>query len=259
MKVYAHWPLILAYHSIHPDRQDMLAVHPDKFAYQLEALARQRYRSMTLADYCRQPARYGERVVIITFDDGYEDNYHYAWPVLQRFGYIGTVFLVSDYVGTDRIFAWNEPHAAVSGNRACYQVLNWDQIDEMQRGGIEFGSHTCTHRNLTTLSPDDCRREIAESRAALGVRLGRVETFCYPRGDLNAAVLEMVRQAGYSGAVVTPPRAGLPLNRFALRRIGIYHITTRRQFQIKRSVWFRRYGEGLRHLLNKLRKGSSRE
>jgi len=253
MKVFAHWPLILAYHSIHPDRQDMLAIHPNEFAAQLELLARQGYRSMTLADYCRQPARYGERVVIITFDDGYEDNYRYAWPVLRQFGYVGTVFLVSNHVGTDRLFAWNDSLVTDPAQHTWYRVLDWDQIDEMQRGGIEFGSHTVSHPHLTDLAPDACRHEIEQSRAALSTRLGEVTTFCYPHGDLNASVAQMVQRAGYSGAVVTPLRPGLPLNRFTLRRIGLYHVTTLRQFRIKQSVWFRRYGERFRHVLNRLR------
>lgn len=259
MKTYAHWPLILAYHSVHPKRQDMLSVHPDEFTYQIESLFRQGYRSMTLADYCCHPANYGERIVILTFDDGYEDNYHYAWPVLRQFGYVGTVFLVSGFVGTDRIFEWDRSYVVTPTQYEWYRVLNWDQIEDMASSGMEFGSHTVTHSNLTELTSAECRYEIEESRAVLSARLGNISSFCYPRGDLNNTVLQMVQEAGYCCAVVTPPHRGLPLNRFALRRTGIYHVTTRQQFHIKRSIWFRRFDERFHYMLKALRRGSNHE
>lgn len=250
--VYYDWPLILAYHSVSPHRTDMLAVHPDEFAFQLGWLARHGYRSMTLADFCQQNIPYGERIVIITFDDGYEDNYVYAWPILNQFGFVATFFLVSNFVGEDMVYSWDEDRIITHQKRSWYRLLNWEQIHEMEAAGMEFGSHTRAHHNLTSLDAEHFRDEIEKSRVDLARHLGRIVSFCYPRGDFNDSIMDAVEQAGYQWAVVTPPRTGIPLNQFALRRVGIYRTTTRPLFWIKLLPFVRRYNEQMRCMLKNI-------
>jgi peptidoglycan/xylan/chitin deacetylase (PgdA/CDA1 family) len=116
--------------------------------------------------------------------------------------------------------------------------------------GIEFGSHTCTHpKQLTTLPKEQCWEEIARSRANLGIKLEHeVVSFCYPRGDLNAEVVQMVEKAGYGCAVVTPQRAGIPLCRYTLRRTGLYYANTSLHFRLKITPFVRRNYERLRRI-----------
>lgn len=248
--VWADWPLILAYHGVSSQRRDGLALRVADFDHQMRWLADHGFQSLTLDAYLRRPVKKGERIVLITFDDGYEDNYSQAFPVLKRYGFTATIFLVSDYIGQEHVYWWDQAHVKSRFDARLYRPLNWRQIEEMVEYGIAFGSHTCTHpRALTALSHDKCWHEIYASRLALEHRLGApVVSFCYPRGDLNDTVLGMVEQAGYQCGVVTPPRSGIPLTRYALRRVSMYRENSQLIFQLKTSTYFRRNYERLRRL-----------
>jgi peptidoglycan/xylan/chitin deacetylase (PgdA/CDA1 family) len=241
------WPLILAYHSVSEGRRDSLAVRLDDFERQIAWLRRRGYRSMTLADLHSGRAQESGPPLVITFDDGYADNYTLALPVLKRHGFVATVFVVSEYVGTDRVFPWDLPKLTGSPDRALYKVLGWDQIHEMVGSGFEIGSHTCTHpHELTALFEDQRWDEVARSRSDLQTKLGReVVSFCYPRGSLDLDAVRMVEKAGYTCGVVTPSRWGLPLTRYTLRRIGVYQSNTPLVFRVKTTRLVRRNYERL--------------
>ncbi len=116
--------------------------------------------------------------------------------------------------------------------------------------GIEFGSHTCTHPELPSLSREQCIEEITRSRQDLEAKLRReVVSFCYPRGKLNPEVIQLVEQAGYRGAVVTPKRSRIPLNPYTLRRVGIYQQTTPSVFRLKLTPLMRKNYERFKWLL----------
>ena len=199
----------------------------------MEQLRRRGYRSMTLTDFMRGAVDDASRVVVITFDDGYADNYTVAFPILKSLGLVATVFLVSDYVGIDRRFWWDVPHLTLD-NGARYRTLDWDQVEEMAASGFEFGSHTCTHPFLTSLSSDDCLEELVRSRGDLQAKLGNeVASLCYPSGDVNPEVMRLAEQAGYRWGTVTPTRDGIPRTRYALRRIGVYRHTKPWLFRLK--------------------------
>lgn len=246
------WPLILAYHSVSSYRRDGLAVRTADFAEQMAWLQRRGYHAVTLVDFATQHFEPGERIVIITFDDGYADNYREAWPVLKRHGYVATIFLVADYVDTDQVFPWDQPKINMLARREHFGVLRWAQVQEMAAAGIEFGSHTCTHPELTQIPLAQRRDEIVRSRHDLQAKLGtEVASFCYPRGKLDEATIQLVSEAGYRCGVVSPKRAGIPLNRYTLRRIGIYYPTSRWLFRLKATPWMRRNYERLLWLRGK--------
>jgi peptidoglycan/xylan/chitin deacetylase (PgdA/CDA1 family) len=124
------------------------------------------------------------RPVIITFDDGNEDNYTVAFPIMQKYGFTGVLYLPFDYIGT--------PGYMTAG-----------QINEMIAAGWEIGSHTLTHPvNFLSLSPDALRAEIVESKAQLEDLFGvPVLTFAYPFGDASSAAVDYVHFAGYIAAM----------------------------------------------------------
>ena len=243
--VWYDWPLILAYHSVSDDRNDALAIRVANFEYQMAWLNRNGYKSMTLAEFKSQPIQNkGERIAIITFDDGYADNYTVAFPILKRYGFVATCFLVSDYVNTDHIFWWDEPKIKDSTDQSLYKLLTWPEIEEMARNGVEFGSHTLTHANLTELSPEERWREVLISRADLSNKIGHdIKSFCYPFGYLNEDVINSVEKAGYDCATLTPTRSGIPLSHYTLRRVGIYRNTTPLLFRLKIQPLVRRVYE----------------
>ena len=123
--------------------------------------------------------------VLLTFDDGYLDNYTVAAPILHKFGFTGTFYLVTGQVGSG-------------------EYMSWEQVAGLARLGMDIGSHTVSHPDLTTLSPEDLSRELKESAAAIRSRLGHpVYWFCYPTGRYDDDVKAAAREAGYLLAVTT--------------------------------------------------------
>lgn len=240
-------PLILAYHSISQRRQDSLAVRPADFEAHLRWFRDHGYQSHTLAQFVNGACDGARRVVLVTFDDGYADNYTLAFPILKRYGFVATIFLVSDYVDTDRTFTW-DLHKIDDGHDVdLYKTLTWTQVQEMAAYGIDFGSHTCTHPELTTVIPTQASDELIRSRKDLQRRLGNeIVSFSYPRGALNPRIVGLVESSGYRCAVVTPNRRGIPLGPFTLRRVGIYHNVNPLMFGLKLNPVIRRIYESVR-------------
>ena len=234
---------ILAYHAVHPLRLDAINVTPDNFGAQLAWLARRGYRGVSLAAYLRQAAEQPDklgRLVALTFDDGYLDNLTYAWPLLEKFGFSATIFVVAERIGTDQLI---DPHLLTvhpAVPRTAYQFLTWDDIRTLQRKGIEIGSHTCTHPKLDQLDAAGQTDEITQSKKIIEEQLQQpVVSFCYPYGHFNDDSLRIVAAAGYSQAVVTPWRAGLIRGgRLTLRRVGLYRRDTLLRFIYKISPLF---------------------
>ncbi len=166
----------------------------ERFAAQLDSLARRGFTTITFRDYAAylDGARaLPRRPVVLTFDDGYADNYDVALPLLRSHGMTAVVFLVADRNVTTNL--WD-----AAGGEPQVPLLASDQIREMGDYGIEFGSHTLSHARLTALAPDALAGELEGSRRALEERLGRpVDSLCYPYGAVNAAVKEATERAGY--------------------------------------------------------------
>jgi peptidoglycan/xylan/chitin deacetylase (PgdA/CDA1 family) len=198
---------ILMYHSLAVHPLNTLQIPPDSFAAQMQYLHSAGYNTITFEDL--EDWQAGKPIpvkpVLITFDDGYEDNYIFAYPVLQQYGFKATIFLISEHVGTPR-------------------HLTWGEIAQMRASGlIEFGAHTETHQDLTTLTSDQQTEEISGSKQAIEGHLGSpVIAFDYPSGRYNDAVVEKTAQAGYEFAVTTDPGyASLDQGLLTLHRVRI--------------------------------------
>jgi peptidoglycan/xylan/chitin deacetylase (PgdA/CDA1 family) len=137
----------------------------------------------------------------MTFDDGYEDFFFEVFPHLERFELKPIIFLPAKLIGLTNM--WDLPHGAPSR-----KLLSLNQIRELHRHGVGFGSHTLTHPALTRLSDHELRREVEDSKAQLEDLLGsEISCFAYPYGDLDQRVRSAVGQAGYRFAFST--KAGL--------------------------------------------------
>ena len=134
------------------------------------------------------------RAVVLTFDDGYENFYQYAFPVLQRHGFPATVYVLSALLG--RRADW-----FAGDGRPTPQLMSAQRIRELDRAGVGFGSHGRTHVRLAEVGPERLRQEVRRSKEELQQVLGKeVAHFCYPYGSLNPAVREAVQEAGYGSA-----------------------------------------------------------
>jgi len=214
--VWYDWPLILAYHSISERRRDGLAVRLADFESHMAWFHDRGYRSMTLAEYARQTVGKGERIVIITFDDGYADNYALAYPILRRHGFCATIFLVSRLIGAAN--TWDR-----EGELANRPLLAWPDIQAMLRDGMGFGAHTRHHASLTGIPGERLHDEIAGSRADLEPDLGKpVGALAYPYGHYHAAAQAAAEQAGFAGACCSHAGVNDPaVPPYELRRIEI--------------------------------------
>ncbi len=200
---------VLNYHKI-DDIDNPLAVTPAEFAEQVGYLADNGYHTITpdqLMGYLKYGRALPDKPILITFDDGYRDNYANAYPILKKHGFTATIFLVTDLVGNDDRF------------------LTWDEAREMHKNGFVFGSHTVSHLPLTTLDPEQIAGELAASAAEIERQLGaRPRYFAYPTGAYNLKIEELVRQSGYRAAfTIRYGQVGLESDPYALERIPIYH------------------------------------
>lgn len=161
-----------------------------------------------------------ERVLAITFDDGYQSIYKEALPVLQKYGLTATVFLVT---GDQR----NKEDSERLPTLGARKMLSWENIHEMKSAGIEFGSHSLTHPDLTRLSLDHVEREVCDSKTILEDTLGRkVSAFAYPYGYHTRTIREIVKKyysLACSGRLGVTTRSSEP---FALERIDMYYFRT---------------------------------
>lgn len=185
---------ILMYHyvSVPPAGADKyrldLSVTPEAFEAQMDYLVDAGYHAVRLSDLARYLV-YGtalpEKPIVLTFDDGYEDNYVNALPVLESHHYVGTFFVITD---------------AVEENRSGY--MTWPQLKEMVRAGMEVGSHTLDHIELRGKSRAIQNRQITRSKQILEAQLSMpVTAFSYPAGKYDANSTDLLRLAGYLGAV----------------------------------------------------------
>jgi len=135
------------------------------------------------------------RAVALTFDDGYENFYEHAYPVLARYGFPAMVYLISGRLG--------EPAQWFAADgRDTPALMSAERIRALQRAGIDFGSHGSRHVRLAEVDLETARADIFDSRRELQALLDEeVRHFCYPYGSHNAAVVELVRQAGFASGV----------------------------------------------------------
>lgn len=244
---------ILAYHAVHPLRRDDVNVTPENFAQQMAWLAHSGYRGVSLANYLactKADPRAAERLIAITFDDGYQDNLTYAWPILAQHSFTATIFMITDLVGaqTPHYQPWLQTYPDVPST--AYRYLSWEELGDLQAKGAEIGSHTCSHPYLDQLGLAAQAVEIEHSKRTLESELATtITSFCYPAGHFTDATLTLVRKAGYQQAVVTPWRRGqIRGDSFTLKRVGIYMLDDLRRFRFKVSPAFDFY-RTIRHLL----------
>ncbi len=166
-----------------------LSVTPYDFAQQMDYLETHGYHTITLDQLGANllyKIKLPQKPIVITFDDGYEDAYTAAYPILKERSMQGVVFVITNFVGLT-------------------PYLTWDQISEMQQSGIfTFASHTLNHSSLPALTNSNVLTELTQSKKVLENHLGSpVNWIAYPYGDVNDRVAKLTQQARYLGAFGT--------------------------------------------------------
>lgn len=214
--VLTHYtPPILMYHYVNVEEplKSKLGITPNTFERQMRFLRERKYNIITLdelADLIKDKKKIPFKTAVITFDDGYLDNYTNVFPILKKYRIPATIFVVVDRLGR-RL-----------GND---DYLNIAQLKEMIHSGlITIGSHSLSHPNLSEdLSEDELRREIGQSKQIIEETLGvPVNLFSYPFGGISPKARNLVKESGYKSAVGTNFPKGYPSDDiFALKRLRI--------------------------------------
>jgi len=172
---------ILMFHSISTIPGNSLGVPVKQFTEEIEWLHQQNYHSLTLEEFYQalvNKAPLPEKPILLTFDDGYSDNYTAAWPILRENGFRATFFITTNSVGPG--------------------MMNWDQLNDLARQQNSLGSHTVHHYDLATLSTQQQKDELSLSKKELDSHLPiNVEALCYPSGRYNKTSLELMPTLGY--------------------------------------------------------------
>jgi len=230
-------PVILTYHSISDGYSPLeipLALFVEQMAW-LKANARiSPLKELVTALEAHQ--EFPERMVVLTFDDGFCDFYTAAAPVLQRLGLPAAVFLPTARLGGKNDWpgqpAWVKPQ----------QLMDWTQVCELAKQGIEFGSHSVSHPDLTKLSAAKLEGELEKSKSEIESRTGKSAAyFCYPYGLWNPRVRDAA-EVTYRGACATG--AGVVeanADPFALPRVDAHYVRDMKRFRTLFTGGFVRY------------------
>lgn len=214
---------ILMYHKVNPDPSTGglgLRVPPDKFEWQMKYLRKNGYETVSpedVMDHFEKGKHLPDKPIVITFDDGYKDNHQFAYPIMKKYGYTGTIFVVSKAIGNTNFFDVEKKLQPEN------KIMDWQEIRELAEAGFTIGAHTVDHPHLAEVPPEVARHQIEESKRALEHGLKKpVEFFAYPYGSYNDTVADLVKQAGYRAAVTTElGLAKADSNPFKLRRIRV--------------------------------------
>lgn len=250
---------ILVYHQITeeiPPANLGMAVSLNQLKSQMEYLHEKGYVCLSLAEVLHssdigQPLR--KKTFALAFDDGYENFYTLAYPILRYYGFTATVFLI-----TGKTFKQNDPK-----READKRYMTWEQIEFLYENNISFGSHTCSHPILTKLPKDEIQRELLNSKADMEAALGqKINWLAYPHGASNTEIHNMARESGYQAAFGGSHEHNSRFNlrrQFCLReeslmvfafRLSRFYRTLERLRDETKMGWFLRK---IKHILGRLK------
>ena len=168
----------------------------------------------------------------LTFDDGYEDFFTTALPILKSLDFSATVFVVAGRLGGEN--TWEHRH----GSRPKLKLLDAEGIREVVKQGMEIGSHTVSHPYLSGLETETMDREVGSSREIISDITGlAVDGFCYPYGDLDRGAILAARRAGYLYACATKKRIDTSVYDWPRIFVGEKDSPFRLRLKLKASYW----------------------
>ena len=200
--------LVLNYHMVNP-MLISLAIDPTDFDWQMKYLVDHGYHTIStdeLYDFMEGKGTLPDRPVLITFDDGYVDNYTNAYPILKKYNLKATIFIVTGFVSSRKGY------------------LTWDQLREMEQHGIMAQSHTVTHAPLPELPDERIREELVESKRTAEAELGHpIDFIAYPTGVHDLHIVSIAKAAGYRGGfTVKYGNVDRSSNVYALERVPVF-------------------------------------
>lgn len=181
--------IILVYHSVSDENKLNFTVTPKQFEDQMAYLAKNDFKVVSLDQLMkyREAGFIPEKTVAITFDDGYQDNYTQAFPILKKYNFPATIFLTTSDLGQIRVV-----------REVSFKILSPEELKTLESSGIiSIEAHTVSHPKLTQVSKAEIEKEISESKKIIDKILNKNCIHCaYPKGRYNSAVLEIIPKTG---------------------------------------------------------------
>ena len=245
---------ILMYHRIATVPGERNSLPAEKFKEQLDYLRKHGYNTISLLDlynhYMNQ-ALLPAKPVVLTFDDGYEDNFFTALPLLLERNMKATVFPIVNWVGREN--KWEQ------FNQQITRTMDWEKLREWQAAGMEVGSHTLNHPFLTQCDKDKLEQELLNSKMSLEEKLGkRINFLCYPYGFFDERTISVAQECEYKGALAIYDNVPLgQQDMFALARIPIPSRQPLWEFALKVGkfhlifIIMRKIERSVKHLIRK--------
>jgi peptidoglycan/xylan/chitin deacetylase (PgdA/CDA1 family) len=242
---------ILMYHSI-DSSGSVVSCSRETFTAQMAAISDEDFRGISLQDavaFRKLNGAWPEKSVVLTFDDGFANVYEHALPVLQQYKFGATVFVISGRMG--QLNNWSQPPQKLGE----HSLLSWEQARALSSSGIEIGSHTRSHLDLTRCDLGKARQEMTGSRKEIEDKLGQqVSSFAYPYGAINRAVCSLAASEFESSCTTELRRANSDAAD-CLPRIDAYYLKRSDalqrllQGQLDRYLLLRRVGRAGRVLV----------
>ena len=249
-------PLILCYHALSPTWPADIAARPDEFEKQISHLVDKGWQAVTFSDALS--AKGNGKVVSITFDDAFTSVFDLAFPILERYSLIATLFVPTRFVDSDEPMVWDGTSQWLElGHRDELRCMSSAQIRRLADSGWEIGAHSYDHPHLTTVDDSEVERQLRSSKERCEEITGdRCRSFAYPYGDADGRVERAVAAAHFESAAGLDPDLSRS-SRFYRPRSGIYRGDDFFRFRLKSS----RVVRGLRgrHLARLRTKPSTKE
>jgi len=216
---------VLMYHSVDNNPIDF-NVKPNEFFRQMAYLHKKNYKIISveeLVEILESGRSFNKKTVVLTFDDGFKDNYTSVFPLLKKYNFKATIFITTSFIGKQINNSYNLP----------LDVLSWEQIKEMHNSGlVDFQPHSATHPKLAQISEKELEKEIKESKEILEKELSKKCYFsAYPKGNYNNKVIEEFKKQNFKAVFTIHP---------GLIRVGDSAFELKRNF-INSSPFFSRF------------------
>ncbi len=223
---------VLMYHHVSSHKGALVTITPENFESHARFLADEGYKTLSLDEFAafkKGRLELPKKSVLITFDDGWIDNYLVAYPILKKYSLRATIFIVTDWVersnedkrGDDDIYIPNHKE----GKKLAYEepasaVVNWNDLANMN-DVFDFASHSNAHDN-ESLGLDEWRDDLALSKAHIKAHGGNTQHLCWPRGNYTKELMDLAENLGFEALYTTKRGVNMPDNDLSeIKRISV--------------------------------------
>lgn len=203
-------------HDVCGTMHDNITTPINVFKKFVKDIHRSGYRLCSMADYLHSPQDVKQKLIVCTFDDGYDGLFKHALPIMNKYNFTATVYVCSDYLGQTN--DWNYK------DKTRRRHMNVDELKILQNYGWEIGSHGVSHQSLLRLNDDEIHYQLSKSKEILENLFGKVSSYAYPYGDFSPYIEKQVKKFYDSAFLLTQGGVYMPVDKHKIHRYYISEI-----------------------------------